>query len=344
MNRTLAVTLLTLMTSACSFIKGGSSLSDDASQITLDQHPLKKQILEVSNEEFKRLASYARVQKLDSFYSDTPHTERYTPWSNIVDNCQNRAMGLQYSLLMAEDDQLRSQTPDLAASMTAPVMTDYRYNEEQSRQEAIDLMTQKISRDQYTMATINVTGPLATQQTLVGKDGSTIGDSNLVFWPYHHGVVLNVEGELKVMDLSYSDEPIAIADWFANFTSSDVKCQLVPDVEKNADSPYFITMTYWRNLFEFGKVDPWLEEMKEYDCAYTITPAFKFSSFRDDPNSSILISYPFSMMSSMEGFKNENKLETEDVPHILSRYESLSMKDVCEQVSTRNFCKFLGFK
>jgi hypothetical protein len=233
-------------------------------------------------------------------------------WSMINTACQDRAAALQYAVIAARtpfaDPMIMESTDDLAAMEL----------------HLLDLLASA----EFDAASINIAGPLITEQVLVLPDGQFLGDvPHLNLWGYHHAVVLNVEGEIKVLDLSIGNSPVDIETWSQSFVTSDVTC--VHAFEED----YQDVWMYWNSVFTSMKPT----ERPKYECAYTLTPIFQWR-WDQDMLVDVVANAPDAMMVQSDAFRvllwwyHELTLPDEDIPHVLSMYQARTLEDVCEVI------------
>lgn len=269
------------------------------------QVPSLRPITEAQAEE---LAAYVREMRVRNPQGD----EDGVAWSMINVACSYRAVAMQYAVIAAH------------APFADPVIMEATDDLEALELHLLDLLYSA----EFDAATINVTGPLVTEQVLVLPDGQVLYDEpDLRYWSYHHGMVLNVEGEFKVLDLSIGDSPVDIDTWWQGFVAPDVTCVHA------VDDDYKDTWIYWNAVFS-----GWQPTNKpKYECAYTVTPIFTFK-WGDDMSVSSVSDAPLSMLTQTESFRtlllqdHGLILPDEDIPHVLSLYEGGTMDDVCEMM------------
>jgi hypothetical protein len=135
-------------------------------------------------------------------------------WAQL--SCELRSAALEWSLArgpFAPDARTDASAPPLIPLTTAEVTMEALAALEKSRA--------------YDAATIWVSGPLATRQTFVLPDGRTAvapAPFDRIRWPVHIAAIVNVEGNLEVLDLSTGDAPMPIAQWTAQFTAPAIEC------------------------------------------------------------------------------------------------------------------------
>jgi len=257
----------------------------------------------VTEEEAAALGAYAR-----RLHVLTGGVLSANAWSMINISCQERALALEYALAAAETP-LGDQPPP----MNEDELTAGRIGE-------------LAANPAYDSAAINVTGPLIAEQTLVLPDGtSPTGDPISVTWPYHHGVVINVDGELRVLDLSAGDEPMPIDGWTHGFVDPAVSCFHMEEDEYN------LLWGYWLAVH-----NSWIpDERPERLCGYTLTPIFTWR-WDQDPLVDAVRFTPGAMLVQFEGFKTVLQsnygitLADEEIPLVTSIYAPLPESVLCE--------------
>jgi len=277
----------------------GPGCEDDAEAPLPELRPL-------SAEQAAALGAYCR--KLQVVWEDSDPTP--IAWSMANTSCQDRALVLQYAIASAS----------FPLPETPPVMHDTDITEE-----AILALAANPGID---AATINIAGPLITAQTWIDPEGTPVaGDPQRPYWPYHHAVVLNVEGELRVMDLSIQDAPLPIAEWVRGFVIDDFPCALMTEAD------YQPVWNYWS-----AAMSNWEPEARPLcPCAYTITPLFRFRWDQDPLVEAIWFATEV-MISQTGGFLTIMEWDyglfpaLEDVPGYTSEYVPLNEVDLCEWV------------
>ena len=257
------------------------------------------------------LAAWARDMRARNTLGD----EDGVAWSMINSSCQERAMALQYAVIAA-------RTP-----FADPVIMEATDDLDALELHLLDLL----SSAEFDAASINIAGPLATEQVLVLPDGEILDDvPHFRYWSYHHGVALNVEGEFKVLDLSIGDAPVDIETWWQSFVGPDITC-----VHAVADD-YAETWAYW-----FWVYQSWNPQLNpRYECAYTLTPIFTWR-WDQDMIVSQVASTPLNTLVQSAGFRtvllddHGLTLPDEDIPHVRSLYEGKTLEDVCNVVDLK---------
>jgi hypothetical protein len=257
------------------------------------------------------LGAYVRGMRVRNPVGD----EDVVAWSMINIACTYRAVAQQYAVVAA-------QTP-----FADPVTMESTEDLEALELHLLDLLYLA----EFDAATINIAGPLVTEQVLVLPDGEILYDEpDLRYWPYHHGMVLNVEGEIKVLDLSIGDSPVDIDTWWQSFVAPDVTC--VHAVEDD----YQDTWSYWHSVY-----NSWQPTVRpKHECAYTLTPVFTWH-WGDDMSVPSVADAPDSMLTQSDAFRtlllrdHGLILPEEDIPHVLSLYEGKTVADMCEVIDLR---------
>lgn len=262
----------------------------------------------ITRAQAEELAAYVRDMRVRNPLGD----EDRVAWSMINTSCQDRAAALQYAVIAAR------------APFTDPVIMESTNDLEALELHLMDLLYSA----EFDAGTINITGPLITEQVLVLPDGEILDDvPHFRYWSYHHAVVLNVEGEFMVLDLSVGDSPMDIGTWWQSFVAPDVTC--VHAVEDD----YQATWSYWLSVF-----NSWQPTTKpKYECAYTLTPVFTFR-WDQDMAVSLVSDAPDTMLVQSDGFRtillrdHGLTLPDEDIPRVLSLYEGKTIEDLCNVV------------
>ena len=287
---------------------------------------LLPQLRSISKTDASKLAAYVRRIQIQADNSVIPPrnssstsaevssnrepAENSTPkgiaWSMINWCCQERALILQYAIASAPKDF--SGTPPI---IKAADITD----------EAIDKLIKNPTVD---TGIISITGPLFTEQTIIDPQGKPVaGDTFKIYWSYHHGIVINVEGTFSVMDLSVSDQPIPIALWVRSFLPPDVPCSLlsIPDYQDD--------WAYWLSAFSNWETGT---RPTQY-CGYIVTPPFRFR-WDQDPLVSALRDAVSTMDVQTDGFKgilkSDHNVDAKDDELALytSKYQAHTEKEL----------------
>jgi hypothetical protein len=260
-----------------------------------ENEPPVPELRSITAEQAVALAAYARKLRVETRDGESD----VMAWSMVNQGCSYRATALEYTVASACEPIEELASPVLRAAEI----------DEGRIQELID-------DPGFDSATIGITGPLIADQILVGSDGSDLSSRpELVHWPYHYGVVIKVDDELKVLDLSLGDEPVAIDVWWRSFVISGVECIHMKEEAYRDVWGFWITITSgW---------DPY--EPPEYLCAYTIT----------EPSFNGLGSTPEVLLSQTECFRTTLgnmgvQLPDNELPKVTSRYSPGKMKDICD--------------
>lgn len=211
-------------------------------------HPVVSGLRPISKKQAIKLGAYARKLRVQPEGSP----ERVMAWSMINVSCQERALALQYALSLATNP----------LSDEPPVMREADIT--------VDGIQKMIRKHAFDSALIQITGPLRAERTMISPMGTALELKPdqlppIAEWSYHHAVVINVEGELMVLDLSVGDEPLTIDEWASGFVPSNIKCQLLDFDE------YWKVWVYWMAV-----TSGWNTESlsKPCECACAITPMF----------------------------------------------------------------------
>lgn len=255
------------------------------------------------------LGAYCRKLKVSSGGNDPVPMA----WSMINQACQDRALVLQYAIA----------TASFPLPEEPPVMNGDTLTVEQVQAAA--------AQPGIDAATINVTGPLITYQRLVNPAGAEIpGDPLVNYWPYHHGVVLNVEGEFRVMDLSVQDAPLPIQEWLRGFISEDIPCSL------RTDEDHLLVWSYW-----LSAMSNWEPEARPLcPASYTLTPLFRFR-WDQEVLAEVVVSGPSTMETQSGGFQSIMQdnygfvPSAGDIPNYTSRYDAQTEAELCDWVDLK---------
>lgn len=321
--------LLPLLQTSC-MLKSESQVKSEELLSEIQNPNLKS----INRETFINLAEYSRKQVV----TDSEGEVNPIAWSMINQSCQNRALGLEFTIHTA-GPEIENRSPE--------IWENYQNRDDVSVPDAIKEEKNRIEQEVqkkpiFESGSINVAGPLATNQTLFDSQKNQISKEPIFFyWPYHHGVIMNVDEEYKVMDLSVGDEPIAVNDWLQSFLPEGMNC---PQVSQNT---YDLIWNYWNTTFQFGKPFVELPEGTPY-CGYTLSERFRFDWKMDKE---LLVSqlhlFPFTMNVQTKGFQTILRqagydLKLKDAATITSTYEGSSLKGLCERNGHRlNFCTYL---
>lgn len=274
--------------------------------VSLGKGPDPYGLRPITREKATRIANYVRKAKIRS----DDGTLIPIAWSMINQSCQDRSLLLQY---------LIASTPDPIPE-TEIVLDPNELTESAIRQ--------IVYQPYVDTASLNITGPLIVFQNLISTNDISFPDDPLhVYWPYHHAVVVNVEGSICVIDLSLQDAPIPIGEWTAKLTNETI-CQEVSEEE------YWEIWSYWLSLM--NNWEP--QEAPETLCGYTITPMLTFRSDQSpqtqgviDALSTLIVqTYAFqSLVKDTYGID----IPVEIVPDITSLYTPGTLDDLCSWVS-----------
>lgn len=230
------------------------------------------ELSEITTEQADELITYLRKAKTQTSGS----AERPMAWAMINWECETRALTQEYFILSAS----------FPLSAEPAVM-----HEENITEEAVQALVENPGID---AATINIVGPLALEFHFINPDGTLVsGDPFKIVWGYHKGVVVNIEGELKVIDLSSGDTPLNIDDWAHHLVDESVACYHMSNKE------YSDVWVYWNSVMGGYEVP----ERPERICGYTITPVFTFR-WDQTPLIDQLKWAPSIMQTQSDGFKN----------------------------------------
>lgn len=273
----------------------------------------------VSTEQATKLARLARKLRV----SDPDYGKWPVAWSSIKQACGQRAEALQYALVTADFQR------DLAPpTMERKTLTSSRI------QEIMDNRSVDI-------ATIHVVGPLNAYQTLIDPKGKPLSDQEvLINWSSHIGAVMNVEGELKVIDLSIGDQPLPIAQWVASFVEPGVECTHMTENEFSAAFGYQIG---WSLPGSDKPIRP------PRICGYVITPMFS-GPWWSAPTSFESIVYslqgdPVALAMEARGFYSSLLKESKlfyykpALAMVTSTYRAAALSDFCLDQSSMKQCE-----
>jgi hypothetical protein len=265
---------------------------DDADHDSDSQEPAVPELQAISAEEADQLIAFLRQVRVrgvadeqpiralyDSGSEDDVSQEYPIAWAMINASCEERALVLEYA----------------AASSSFPLPEEpFVMRAEDITAASVQALADNPGID---MATINIAGPLILEAVFRDPDGSALsGNPFIMYWAYHKGVVVNVEGTLKVIDLSTGDEPLDIDQWAHCLVDESVVCHHMQEDE-------FIRMKgYWNSMMG-AAYEP--QDPPERICGYTITPMF---TFRWDQNPMDLVDQlqwtPDTMVTQTEAFRS----------------------------------------
>jgi len=286
--------------------KDASDASDaDATSQNGNGKPITPKLKSITATEAEKLGAYAR--KLECASQGNPLQP--VAWSMVNVSCQDRLMALAYAVAAADPALTDAPPPMRDTEMTVKRIEELADN------------------PSFDAATINVAGPLVTYQTLIKPNGKTIGTQPLeYYWSYHHALVINVEGKLRVLDLSTGDSPLPIDDWLSGFVDPSIKCV------HSSDEVHQQVWVYWNSAF--GNFE--LPEEPSVLCAYTITPLFTMRRDQTPSDLADFISFvPATMETLLGSFKTTLSatygvtLAEEVLPNITSSYSPGMVEDVC---------------
>ena len=257
------------------------------------------------------LGAYVREMRVRNPLGD----EDGVAWSMINIACQDRAAALQYAIIA-------SRTP-----FADPVIMESTNDLEALELHLLDLLYLA----EFDAASINIAGPLSTEQVLVLPDGQVLQDEpDFRYWSYHHGVVLNVEGEIRVLDLSIGDAPVDIETWWQSFVGPEVTCTHA------VEEDYQETWSYWLSVFS-----SWTPKIRPaYECAYTLTPIFTGRGDQE-MNVSQVADAPDTLLVQSDAFRtlllrdHGLILPDEEIPRVRSLYQGKTLEDLCDVVSLK---------
>lgn len=273
--------------------------------------PLVPQLDPLTQQEAVALAAYARRLRVVTPSAPGDHP---VAWSMVNISCQDRTMALEFAVAQAST-QPRPETPLLDA-----------------RSLGADDVLALGERAARTIASINITGPLITRQTLVLPDGSVApGEPGRFYWPYHHAAVVNVEGELRVLDLSIGDEPTPLPQWTRGFVVPDHECELMTQAQFDK------LWLYW--LPAFSNLIP--PKRPDRLCGYTITPIFTLEH-GEEPQTGAVIGAADAMFVQLGSLQTRLRdsgvtLDDEALPDVVSRYTPQTEAALCGWVHL-NYC------
>jgi hypothetical protein len=301
--------LCSLATSACG---SGPSKTTDASAAeeagtvdsgAMDAEPLPLPTLRpISSTEAVELARYVRSAKTE----DTGRFAYSVAWSMVNQACDSRAELVNWTI---------ATSPESLAGAVGPVVSPADLT-----QEKIGAVVASPTRD---AAIIHIAGPLIAEQTLIDPDGKElVGNPQVVTWYDHMGAVVNVEGTMKVMDLSIGDTPIDIDSWLHSFISPQQPCFLMEDAEFKA------VLAYW--LFVTSSLDLGMPRPPRV-CGYQIYPLLQVQGNRAPAS---LEDLPSTLGGQNSAFQTVLTMKygltttLERIPAFLSRYRAKTESDL----------------
>ena len=274
------------------FIAGGLFVSCDDSHDSKEAAPPVPELEAISPEQADELIAFLRRVRVEDVGEPLP--DRQSPadgpddaggvqypmaWAMINASCEERALVLEYA----------------AASSAFPLPQEpFVMRAEDITAESVQALADNPGID---MATINIAGPLIMEAVFRDRDGGAIpGDPAIFYWPYHKGVVVNIAGTLKVIDLSTGDAPLDIDQWAGCLVDASVACHHMSEEE------FIKVKGYWNSMMGAG-YEP--QAAPKRICGYTITPLF---TFRWDQTPLDLLEQlqwtPATMATQAEAFKS----------------------------------------
>ena len=269
----------------------------------------------MSSAEASRLIAYARRMRIA--LSGEPSMP--VAWSKIHNSCEERTLALQYVLA------------------SAPVTLEDRAPEMREEDLELDYLLDLARAPGRSVASISITGPLITHQTVV-LDGDARHDvPGPISWVFHAGVAVNIEGELNVLDLSMGNEPIPVTSWYRGFVPSGIECEQV------SEQKYENVLSVWK-IDEAQHVEP-ESDRTPWECAYTVTPIFTFPD-SPDPVVKTLQDVPWILHEQLELFiaemgKEQNFIQSESLSGLLSYYRPGTTEDLCINFQ-HHYCLMFG--
>ena len=314
-SRHLTMFLCTGYLFLCGCGAGGNDGSADASggADTGGGPPITPTLRPLSQASATQLIKYLRRMRV----ADGTNPTRPVVWSMVNASCQDRAEVLEYGIAAAADP----------TSPNPVVMPD-------------ELTPQQIeslaASPAFDAVSINIAGPLVTSQTLILPDGTDAPEApDRYYWPYHHTAAINVEGTMKVIDLSIGDEPIDVQTWISGFVDAGTPCFHMNDDEAHE------VWVYWNTVF--NNFDPPTPLVRQ--CGYTFTQMF---TFRRDQTPADLAEFiktaPATMLVQLGNLQttltrlHSTTLDEEQLPAVTSRYQAGTVDDVCARVPGMKFC------
>ncbi|MGC8738912.1 MAG: protein-glutamine glutaminase family protein [Candidatus Hydrogenedens sp.] len=228
----------------------------------------------------------------------------------INQSCQERSLLLQYLIASTPDP-----IPETDVILDTNDLTETK-------------IQQVLAQPYIDVASINITGPLIVFQNFISTNDITFPNEPIhVYWPYHHAVVINVEGNVCIIDLSIQDGPIPVSEWTTKLCS-ETTCGEVSEQE------YWEIWSYWLSLMNNWQV----EETPEKLCGYTTTPMLTFRSDQEpqiqgliDSLSTLVVqTYAFQTLI-MDTYGINAPFES--IPFITSLYTLGTIDDLCSWVS-----------
>jgi hypothetical protein len=173
-------------------------------------------------------------------------------------------------------------------------------------------------------------------QQLVLPDGTTPpGPPEEHMWGYHTAVVINVDGELRVADLSLGDTPVPIDTWLAGFVQPPVACELMDELA------YQEVWSYWGAALAGWELPPAPPVL----CGYQITPLFTLRWDQTlEERAEVIAQVPatlvtqFGAFNSLLDMNHGIALPPEQIPLVTSTYEARSIESFCEAHADMPVC------
>lgn len=283
-----------------------------------DGKPAIPELRPISTGQAELLAAYARRLRVETADGVT----RPVSWAMVNVSCQDRSMALQYAIASAPE-VIGTDPPMMrAAELTA---------------EHISILA---ASPRYDAATLIAAGPLATRQTYVVPYGGPVtGPAAFYYWPNHQAVVINVEGTLKVLDLSTGDTPIEIDEWLHNFIDPSVECFHL-DAED-----FHKVWVYWNTVFNNFPPEPGARP--EHLCAYTLAGIFTSRADQAPADLAEFIrNVPSEMQVQLDVLYYDLRrvhgitLPEADLPFVTSTYAPGTEADICTLVNL-TYCETL---
>jgi hypothetical protein len=206
-------------------------------------------------------------------------------------------------------------------------------------------LLQMLETAEYVVATINLAGPIIFEQRFLLPDGQVIPNSQTGSRPTYAfaframpSPVINVEGELRVIDLSMGNEPLAVEDWMAHLVDSSTPC-----VHGDYDT-YWDAWTFWLAVLLNYPVGP----EPQHECVYTFTPAL---SRKVDGHIVIdsVASAPSQLITQFNKLRNlvvgaGHVLSDDEIAQVLTEYTPHTLDWWCQNFYKLDYCKSGGKK
>ena len=277
--------------------------------------PQVPELTPIASEVALQLGSYVRRLKVRA----ADHDPYPVAWAFVNVSCEERALALEWAIATAD--------PSLDGD---PQTMDEAELTRERIQEVAD-------NPSFDVASINITGPMVAEQYFIQPDGTEVGEMPFtLFWTYHHGAALNVDGTIKVLDLSQGDEPIDIDTWYSALVEPDVEC--FPMGNKEWQDVWI----YWNSVLNGFELPPEPNRL----CGYTITPMFKmrwdlpiqFDQLGWTPSTMEVQTLAFMTTLSDGRYGYDLEIPISDVPFFTSRYVGKPFLEVCVWEPTYIFC------